>query len=98
MPRLLPFRKSSSFWLVRAALLRGLGLIYASAFLILVRQGRALIGTQGLLPATTFLQQVTSVFGSRSAGFWKLPSIFWLSASDAWLQGCAWLGLCGALS
>jgi len=95
---LLPFRKSSSFWLVRAALLRGLGLIYASAFLILVRQGRALIGTQGLLPATTFLQQVTSVFGSRSAGFWKLPSIFWLSASDAWLQGCAWLGLCGALS
>jgi len=50
------------------------------------------------LPATRYLEQVATVFGSRSAGFWKLPSVFWLSASDAWLQGCAWLGLLGAFA
>ena len=92
------FRDSHSFWLVRAALLRSLGLIYASAFLILVRQGRALIGAQGILPAAHYLERLTSVFGSRIAAFWKLPSLFWLSSSDAWLESCAWLGLLGALA
>ena len=94
----LPFRASYSFWLVRAALLRGLGLIYAVAFLILVRQGRALIGADGILPAARFLARVTAVFHSKSAGFWQLPSLFWLSASDAWLLSSAWLGLLGALA
>ena len=95
---MLPFRVSHSFWLVRAALLRGLGLIYASAFLILVRQGPALIGAQGILPVAHYLERLSHVFGSRSAGFWRAPSLFWLSPSDAWLQGCAWLGLLAALA
>lgn len=86
---MLPFRTSYSFWFVRAALLRGVGLIYAVAFLILVRQGSALIGHAGLLPATRYLARLTAVYHSRSAGFWQLPSVFWLSSSDAWLQGCA---------
>jgi lipase maturation factor len=95
---LLPFRTSYSFWLVRAALLRGMGLIYAVAFLILVRQGRALFGAHGVLPASSYLQRLGDFFHSRGAGFWELPSLFWISASDAWLQGCAWLGLLGALA
>ncbi len=95
---MLAFRTSHSFWLVRAALLRGLGLIYAAAFLILVRQGRALIGVQGILPAAHFLARVTAVFHTRAAGFWRLPSLFWLSSSDACLDSCAWLGLLGALA
>jgi hypothetical protein len=92
------FRTSYSFWLVRAALLRGLGLIYAAAFWILVRQGRALIGADGLLPATRYLESLASHFHGRSAGFWRLPSMFWFSSSDAWLSGCAYLGLLGALA
>ena len=84
--------------MVRAALLRSLGLIYSVAFLILVRQGRALIGTDGILPAARFLAQVAAVLHARAAGFWQLPSLFWLSASDAWLIGAAWLGLLGGLA
>ena len=95
---MLPFRSTHSYWLVRAALLRGLGLIYASAFLILVRQGEALLGARGILPAQAYLDRVSVVLHSRSAGFWQLPSLFWLSTSDAWLRGCAWLGLLGALA
>ena len=56
-------------------LLRGIGLIYAVAFLILVRQGPALIGEHGLLPAARYLDLVTSSLGSRGAGFWELPSL-----------------------
>jgi hypothetical protein len=91
---LLPFRTSYSFWLVRAALLRGLGLIYAVAFLILARQGRALLGSDGILPVRGYLD----LLHARGAGFWQRPSLFWISASDTWLQGCAWLGLVGALA
>ncbi len=95
---MLPFRTSYSFWLVRAALLRGLGLIYAAAFLILVRQGRALIGSEGILPAARYLDSLTAIFHAPAAGFWRLPSLFWLSSSDVCLLGCAWLGLLGALA
>ena len=94
---MLPFRTAYSFWLVRAVLLRGIGLIYAVAFLILVRQGPALMGGRGILPVTRFLDFVAAQLSSRGAGFWELPSLFWLSASDGWLQAGAWLGLLGAL-
>jgi hypothetical protein len=94
----LPFRTTYSFWLVRAALLRGIGLIYAVAFLILVRQGPALLGSDGILPAARFTELVAQNLGSKSAGFWALPSVFWISASDLWLQGGAWLGLIGGLA
>lgn len=96
---MLPLRDFPSFWLVRAALLRSLGLIYAVAFMILVQQGRALLGEHGLLPAQRFLDFVaTSRAGSQSGGFWLLPSVFWLSGSDLWLGVAAWLGLVGALA
>ncbi|HXK19741.1 MAG TPA: lipase maturation factor family protein, partial [Polyangiaceae bacterium] len=94
---MLPFRSSYSYWLTRAALLRGIGLIYAVAFLILVRQGQALIGEHGILPAARFVDLVSDQLGSRAAGFWELPSLFWISASDGWLTTFAWLGLLGAL-
>jgi hypothetical protein len=87
------FRSHYSYWLTRALLLRGIGLIYAVAFLILVRQGSALIGQQGILPADRFLEHVAAELGSRGAGFWELPSLFWLSATDSWLRLGAWLGL-----
>jgi hypothetical protein len=95
---LLPFRTTYSFWLVRAALLRGIGLIYAVAFWILVRQGPALLGEHGLLPVARYLDFAAAQLGSRSAGFWELPSLFWISAADGWLQAGAWLGLLGALA
>lgn len=95
---MLPFRTTYSFWLVRMALLRGVGLIYAVAFAILVLQGPALLGEHGILPVARFLELVSSQLGSRSAGFWQLPSLFWLSGSDAWLSAGAWLGLLAALA
>jgi hypothetical protein len=86
-------RPAPSYWLTRAVLLRSLGLVYAVAFSILVRQGRPLLGEHGLLPAARFLE----LAGSRGVGFWTLPSVFWLSARDAWLTAGAWVGLVGAL-
>ena len=79
--------------LTRFVFLRGMGLLYFVGFLTLVCQWRPLIGSDGLLPAATFLLRVREQLGSLASGFWRLPSLFWLDASDATLQALAWLGL-----
>lgn len=88
-----PSPQRPSYFLTRLVLLRLLGGIYFIAFLGLVTQLRPLIGRAGLLPAHTFLAAVAQSAGSRGAGFRELPSLFWLGASDRFLQGSAWVGL-----
>jgi hypothetical protein len=85
-------------WLTRLVLLRLLGLVYLMAFLTLVNQGPALIGTRGLLPASDFLDDVARQLGSRAAGFAEMPSLFWLSASDAMLRAAGWIGVAVSLA
>ena len=84
-----------TYWLTRFVLLRLLGLVYATAFLVFWQQGPALLGSHGLLPVTTFLDRVATRAGSRWDGFLELPSLFWLDASDQTLAavGLAGLGL-----
>src|SRR3982751_2379104 len=65
-------------WLGRFVVLRLLGLGYLMAFVTLVSQGPGLIGTHGLLPAGDFLADTAARFGGRAAGFWKMPTLFWL--------------------
>jgi Lipase maturation factor len=87
------FGQRNTYFLTRFVVLRGLGLVYFVAFLILVLQLRPLIGSEGLMPAQRFLERATQALGSSSAGFWRLPSVFWLGASDGALLALAWLGL-----
>src|SRR4051794_626047 len=81
-----------TYWLTRFVILRLLGAIYAIAFLVAINQIVPLIGSDGLLPLDMFLKQVRDSLGSESAGFIRLPSIFWLVHSDAALLTVAWIG------
>ena len=67
-----------SYRLASFLLMRLFGLIYTLAFLSLSNQLGPLIGSDGLLPASLYLEKVArSVEGSTSA--WALmPTIFWL--------------------
>jgi hypothetical protein len=58
-----------------------------------VKQILPLIGSHGLLPVDLFLDQVQKGLGSTTAGFLRLPSLFWFGHSDAVLQLAAWVGL-----
>src|SRR5262249_40674534 len=59
----------------RFLLLRLLGVVYLTAFVIAARQGPALLGPEGLLPAEDFLGNVAAALGgSRVLGFARLPS------------------------
>jgi hypothetical protein len=87
-----PALSHRTYWLTRFVLLRLLGAIYALAFWIAVQQILPLIGSNGLTPVGDYLQQVSAAFGSDSAGFMRLPSIFWFGHSDAALLAVAWIG------
>jgi hypothetical protein len=77
----------------RFVVLRLLGVVYLMAFLTLVNQGPGLIGARGLLPAASSLDAVAAELGGRGAGFVQLPSLFWLSASDAAIAAVGWTGV-----
>ncbi len=80
-------------WLGRFVLLRLLGLVYLMAFLTLLNQGPALLGPRGLLPIADYLDDIAAQLGSRTAGFWELPSVFWLGDSVAALRAVGWAGV-----
>lgn len=73
-------------WLTRFLLLRGLGAIYLVAFVSYLVQARVLLGSEGLLPAARFLDQLAE----RGV---SVPTVFRLDASDATLLGVGWLGV-----
>jgi hypothetical protein len=85
-------RCADSYWLTRFVMLRLLGCVYAVAFLVAAKQILPLIGSHGLLPVDLFLQRVQNDLGSPTAGFVRLPSLFWFAHSDAVLQLAAWAG------
>jgi hypothetical protein len=75
--------------------LRGLGLIYFSAFFSLVFQIRGLIGPEGILPAGDYLQAVAHSLGH--ARCWYAPTLLWLSSGSPMLIALCWLGMVAAL-
>jgi hypothetical protein len=81
------------YWLVRFAILRLLGLVYAVAFATAVFQLVALVGEDGLLPAEVFLDRVREQYG-----FFELPTIFFVDCSDAMLLGVSVVGLVVAIA
>ena len=91
--RLWESESGQSYWITRFLILRLLGLVYFVGFLTIVNDGLALIGSDGLTPAASYLGHIESSLASPIQGFLALPSIFWLSVSDAFLMRVAWLGL-----
>ena len=82
-----------SYWITRQVFVRGLGFIYFVAFLIIINQGVALLGFNGLLPIESYVKRVQSYFGGPWAAFFDLPSLFYFAHSDLSLQMVGWLGL-----
>jgi lipase maturation factor 1 len=80
--------------IARWLFLRSLGLIYFSAFFSLLFQVRGLIGPRGILPATEYLETISSLGAIR---FWYVPSLLWLSGSDSMLMTLCWVGLIGSV-
>ncbi|HET7840267.1 MAG TPA: lipase maturation factor family protein [Terriglobia bacterium] len=77
--------------------LRGLGLIFFSAFYSLLFQIRGLIGPQGILPAGPYLQEVAQQLGGAKA-FWYAPTVYWLDSSGRAMMLVTILGLAASIA
>jgi predicted DCC family thiol-disulfide oxidoreductase YuxK len=76
--------------LVAALFTRLFGLIYLSAFISFGVQALGLIGSHGILPLSAMLDTIYNRIGPD--GFFELPMVFWLNASDFMIQAVCWAG------
>lgn len=76
--------------------LRILGLIYWAAFASLGVQITGLIGQDGILPIRIYLASIRDQWGM--AAYWKIPTLFWLNASDLALQLVCLAGMAAAVA
>jgi len=72
--------------------LRMLGAIYLIAFWSFGVQAAGLIGSHGILPISEYMHAARTYFGK--ADYWNLPTLFWMSSSDAFLKGVWISGVC----
>jgi len=79
-----------------ALFLRAMGIVFAIAIISLWVQMVSLVGDHGILPAREFLDAVGSHFGVER--FWLLPTVFWVSASNAAIHIVCALGLASSLA
>src|SRR2546425_4913975 len=76
--------------------LRALGAIFFSAFYSLYFQIHGLIGPNGLLPASQYLEALRSALGAKR--FWFVPTLLWIDASDRALDALVWIGLAASVA
>lgn len=83
----------ATYHLTRLVILRLLGLVYLVAFLIVIDQGPALIGEQGLLPTQVWLDRLVAHFGDAGSAQGRYPTLFlWTGMSDGLLLALGWTG------
>jgi len=76
--------------------LRGLGLIFFSAFYSLIFQIHGLIGPQGILPAGRYLAEVATMVPGPMRFFYA-PTVLWLASGSGALTALVWVGLAASV-
>jgi lipase maturation factor 1 len=82
--------------IARWVVLRGLGLIYFSAFFSLVFQIRGLIGPNGILPADVYFKAIEGSFGPLGR-LWFAPTLLWLGSGPHMLLAICWVGIAASI-
>jgi lipase maturation factor 1 len=85
-----PSLKPPTYQLSIGLFLRGLGLVYALAFLSLAPQISGLAGPNGIQPASDYLHAVAQHFGGPAV--FKVPTLFWIDSSSTALESVCWAG------
>ena len=80
-----------SYRRTRSIFLRGMGVVYLAAFWSLAVQVDGLIGSRGIAPVGEFLDRAGRILGEDR--YWKVPTLFWLGASDQALHAVCWGGV-----
>lgn len=79
------------YHLIATLFTRLFGLIYLSAFASFGVQALGLIGSHGILPLAGMLDTIHNQIGPD--GYFEMPMVFWLNASDFTIQAVCWVGV-----
>jgi len=84
-----------SFLVAKWIMIRLLGMVYFVAFLGAYNQNVALIGSDGLVPAKSYMSEIRSRYpNSNLHGFFAQPTLFWwIPLTDAWLDAFSIFGI-----
>lgn len=74
----------STYYCARRFFLRALGLIYLIAFVSFWVQADGLVGHNGIIPVTSWLEQLQNRFGAEA--YRLFPTLCWLNSSDWFLH------------
>ncbi len=85
-----------TYFAANALFLRLLALCYLAAFLSLWVQADGLIGSQGLLPVSEYLDWVRAQTGAGR--YWQVPTLCWIASSDTALHALCALGVTASLA
>lgn len=85
-----------SYLYSRWIFLRALALIYLSAFYSLLFQIKGLIGPQGILPASHYLQAVEQYYPGIMR-FTLVPSVLWIRSGNRALEALVYIGLLASI-
>jgi len=81
------------YWLTRIFFLRFLAFIYFIAFLSLSHQLGPLIGEDGILPASLFLENTRNALGEGLSLYIRIPTLFWINCSDSAMYALSYAGM-----
>ncbi len=94
-----PAAGPSGFRRSRRLFVRGLGLVFAIAFVSLWVQVEALIGSDGIAPAGRELSAWSAYCETAGESRWaRFPTLFWIDSSDVALHAVCAVGLVAALA
>ena len=94
-PSALHSGEQPGFVLSRWLFLKLLGFVYLVAFVSLLPQVTALVGVDGLLPVTAYLERTFALWGEDA--YIRLPTLLWLWSSDVALLTFCGLGVAMSL-
>src|SRR6266850_560346 len=77
--------------MARSILLRGLAIVYLIAFASLLPQVNGLIGSNGILPVSDYLESIDSEY--ETSGYVLFPTLAWFNSSDTFLHVVIWAGI-----
>ena len=79
-----------AYLLSRWVFLRLLGLTYLLAFVSLGTQVTGLVGAEGILPVSDYLDRLQDTYGADA--YRRYPTLLWISSTDTTLTAVCWLG------
>ena len=85
-----PANDPPTYHLSRWVFLRLLGLTYLLAFASLGTQIPGLVGAEGILPTSEYLNRLLDTYGTDA--YRRYPTLLWLASGDSALTAICWLG------